>query len=281
MTSIAKAHAYGNDFLFIPHAQAEGVDPAALARATCARHTGLGGDGLILYTVAPDGAARMTLYNADGSPSELSGNGLRCLAALVLHQRLAAGSGEPLDEVRVETDAGWKTLRLASHGRGRYTFRAAMGPPTNVVEETIDVAGEKLQVTILGMGNPQCVALVPALPDESRFHRLGPALATHRRFAAGTNVEFAVVEAPDRVRILIWERGVGPTWASGTGACASAVAAAAHGGAARDVEVIAPGGSQRVEWLDDGVYLTGWAEVVFDGYWLPRLDLPAAARDDG
>ena len=90
MLSLAKAHAYGNDFLFIPHEQAEGLDLASLARQTCARHTGVGGDGLILYAIAPDGSARMTLYNADGSPSELSGNGLRCLAALVLHQREAA-----------------------------------------------------------------------------------------------------------------------------------------------------------------------------------------------
>ena len=102
-----------------------------------------------------------------------------------------------------------------------------------------------------------------------RFNRLGPALSTHKRFPHGTNVEFAVVEAPNRVRILIWERGVGPTHASGTGACASAIAAIAHGGAARDIEVIAPGGTQRVEWRDDGIYLTGWAEVVFDGHWVP------------
>jgi diaminopimelate epimerase len=118
------------------------------------------------------------------------------------------------------------------------------------------------------MGNPQCVVLVDRLPEAERFNRLGPALATHPRFAEGTNVEFACVEAPDRVRIRIWERGVGPTHASGTGACASAVAAAFHGGAARDVDVIAPGGAQRVEWREEGVYLTGWAEVVFDGLWL-------------
>ena len=87
MIPIAKAHAYGNDFLFVPHDQVEGFDAHDLARRVCARHTGLGADGLILYTVAPDATARMTLYNADGSPSELSGNGLRCLAALVLHLR--------------------------------------------------------------------------------------------------------------------------------------------------------------------------------------------------
>jgi diaminopimelate epimerase len=278
MLSLAKAHALGNDFLFIPHDQAEGLDPQALARQTCARHTGVGGDGLILYTVAPDGTARMTLFNADGSPSELSGNGLRCLAALVLHLRSTREGARPLTQVRVETDAGWKVLALVSRSGGRYTFRAAMGQPTDVREETLEVNGESLRVTTLGMGNPQCVVLVDELPDAARFHRLGPALATHARFAAGTNVEFARIEAPDRVRILIWERGVGPTTASGTGACASAVTAIAHGGAARDVSVIAPGGTQRVEWRDDGIYLTGWAEVVFEGKWLPRPDAPPIPR---
>jgi diaminopimelate epimerase len=267
MLSLAKAHAYGNDFLFIPAEQAEGRDTAALAREVCARHTGIGGDGLILYSAAPDGTARMRLLNADGSPSELSGNGLRCLAALVLYQRTEAGAA-PLTEVRVDTDAGWKRLQVLGHQNGRFTFRAAMGPPSDVHEETLEAGGESLRVTVLGMGNPQCVTLVDRLPDTERFNRLGPALATHPRFAAGTNVEFARVEAQDRVRILIWERGVGPTHASGTGACASAVAAAAHGGAARDVDVIAPGGVQRVEWREEGVYLTGWAEVVFDGLWL-------------
>ena len=87
-------------------------------------------------------------------------------------------------------------------------------------------------------------------------------------FPARTNVEFAQVESPDVVRILIWERGVGPTESSGTGSCASLIAASAFGGAARDAHVIAPGGAQRVEWRDDGVYLTGWAEVLFDGVWV-------------
>jgi diaminopimelate epimerase len=267
MLSVAKAHAYGNDFLFVPAEQAEGLKLDELSRRLCNRHSGVGGDGVIFYTIAPDGTAQMKLINTDGSPSELSGNGLRCLAALVLFRREQARLA-PINEVRVDTQAGWKTLSLISREGGRYTFRAAMGLPERLQEETIEAAGETLKVTTLAIGNPQCVALMTALPDQMRFHRLGPALSTHRRFAEGTNVEFAVVEAPDRVRILIWERGVGPTHASGTGACASAIAAIAHGGAARDVQVVAPGGTQRVEWRDDGVFLTGWAEVVFDGHWV-------------
>ena len=268
MLAVAKAHAFGNDFLIVPAEQAEGLKLDELSRRLCHRHAGLGGDGVIYYTTAPDGSARMKLINTDGSPSELSGNGLRCLAALVLHQRGSAGL-KPVTEVRVDTDAGWKTLALVSRQGAKYTFRAAMGAPERVTEERIDAAGESLTVTTLAIGNPQCVALMKELPDQPRFYRLGPALATHPRFTAGTNVEFAVVESKTRVRILIWERGVGPTLASGTGACASAIAAIAHGGAERDVEVIAPGGSQRVEWRDDGIYLTGWAEIVFEGRWVP------------
>lgn len=264
---LAKAHAYGNDFLFVPHENAEGLSPRELARAMCARHTGIGADGLILYTVAADGTARMTLVNADGSPSELSGNGLRCLAALVVHQRRAARA-DPITEVTVDTDAGWKSLRLVAHRDTRYTFRAAMGAPTDVSQEELEVGTEQLVVTTLRMGNPQCVALVDRLPDAATFARLGPALATHRRFINGTNVEFARMDGERAVEILIWERGVGPTTASGTGACAAAVAAIAYGGASRDLDVTSPGGTQRVEWREDGVYLTGWAEVVFEGTWL-------------
>ncbi|MDH4066984.1 MAG: diaminopimelate epimerase [Acidobacteriota bacterium] len=265
---LTKAHAYGNDFLFVPADEVDGQPLDDLSRRLCERQTGVGGDGVIYYTVLSDGSARMRLVNADGSPSELSGNGLRCLAALILHER--EGEGEPISTLHVDTDAGWKRLTLSGHAGTRYTFRAAMGPPEHVTQETLDVAGERLPVVIMTMANPQCVALVHELPDRARFERLGPALSTHPRFSAGTNVEFAVVEAPDRVRILIWERGVGPTHASGTGACAAAVAAVVAGGAGRDIAVEAPGGTQRVEWRDDGVYLTGWAEVLFEGQWVKR-----------
>jgi len=97
---------------------------------------------------------------------------------------------------------------------------------------------------------------------------IGSALAVHPRFPEGTNVELAAVETPNRVRILIWERGVGPTESSGTGSCAAAVAAISFGNAARDVEIVAPGGAQRVEWDEDGLFLTGWAEIVAQCEWL-------------
>jgi diaminopimelate epimerase len=166
--------------------------------------------------------------------------------------------------VEVETAAGLRRLSLESRDRARYVFAADMGAPTDMGEEIIEAAGERLTVSVLSIGNPHCVILGP-LPDDERFLRLGRAIEGHSRFPDGTNVEFAWIERPDRVRIRIWERGVGLTESSGTGSCAAAVAAAAHGGAHRRVEVVAPGGAQIVEWKPDGVVLTGWVEIICDG----------------
>jgi diaminopimelate epimerase len=266
--SVVKAHAYGNDFLLVPDnptLRVTGfVDDSALARRLCDRHQGIGADGLILYGFGTGGAS-MRLFNADGSPSELSGNGVRCLAAAVARrQSLSSGT-----TIVIQTDAGSKRLDLLSCDATRYTFRAALGQPEDIRQVAIPTRSETVTATVLRMGNPQCVVLGP-LPEAARFHQLGPSLSTHSMFPAGTNVEFAHVETPDRVRILIWERGVGPTTSSGTGACASAVAAAAHGGASREADIVAPGGTQRVEWRADGVYLTGWAEIVLEGEWLTQ-----------
>jgi diaminopimelate epimerase len=261
---VVKSHAYGNDFVLVPLAAVSGEVPV-LARALCDRHRGVGADGLILHEIRKDHAS-MLLWNADGSPSELSGNGLRCLAALVARLGRFDPAGGQVPVLTVDTSAGQKTLELLERDGPRYRFRAAMGRPENVRLVDIDVAGEQLQAVILSIGNPQCVVLGP-LPGEKRFRALGSALATHPMFEAGTNVEFAQVETPERIKILIWERGVGPTSSSGTGSSAAAVAATAFGGAARALDVVTPGGTQQVEWTDDGIVLTGWAELVFEGHW--------------
>ncbi len=203
----------------------------------------------------------MRLFNADGSYSELSGNGARCLAAwIVQHRNLPAGSG-----VTIDTDAGAKVLTLLDSAGARYQFRAAMGSPEELRQERLEVAGQTVTAVVLRVGNPQCVVLGPA--TDERLHTIAAGLAVHPFFPAGTNVELATVEGPGRVRVLIWERGVGPTEASGTGACAAAVAAAAFGGAERSTDVVSPGGTQRVEWIGDEIWLTGWAEIIATGEW--------------
>jgi len=258
---VCKGHAYGNDFLLAPESDVRGRDLEALARAMCSRHEGIGADGLMIYSFGPS-AMSMRLYNADGSASEVSGNGIRCLAALAVRERPGT------TEVTIETPAGVKVLELRGVDGTQLTFRAAMGTPSDLRKITLHVAGEHLDAVALSVGNPQCVLLEDLL-SEGRLHKLGRAIEHHPQFPNRTNVSFVKVETPQRVRILIWERGVGPTTASGTGACGAAVAAARYGGAARDVEVISPGGSQRVEWReDDRIYLTGWAKLVFEGIWM-------------
>jgi diaminopimelate epimerase len=230
----------------------------------CDRHAGIGADGLITYSALTDGM-RMRLFNADGSASEVSGNGVRCLAALAVREHPQATT------VTIETLAGPKVLELTDREGTRLTFRAFMGPPQDIQRLGLKISDETIDVIALSVGNPQCVRLVATLQD-SELHRLGPLLERHPAFPNRTNVSFVQVQAPDRLNILIWERGVGPTMASGTGACGAAVAAASYGGAARDVLVTSPGGTQRVEWLRDGIYLTGKAELTLDGTWLAVSD---------
>ena len=256
---VVKAHAYGNDFLLVQEQDVPpDADRAQLARDLCERHRGVGADGLITYADGPRGA-RMQLLNADGSYSEVSGNGVRCLGAWLARLRdLRVGQS-----VDVETDAGIKTLELLDVSGRRVTFRASMGHPEQIARRTIDVDGTPVDAVTLRVGNPQCVVLGEV--TEARLHGIASRLAVHPAFPEGTNVELATVEPPNVVRILIWERGVGPTEASGTGACAAAVAAMSYADAPRDVQVASPGGVQRVEWRAAGLFLTGWAEVIIAG----------------
>jgi solute carrier family 13 (sodium-dependent dicarboxylate transporter), member 2/3/5 len=202
---VVKAHAYGNDFLLVEEGEVPaGVDRPGLARRICDRHRGIGADGLMIYrvsTAAPgQPRATMRLLNADGSRSEVSGNGVRCLAVLMVMRSQA-------NQVAIDTEAGEKRLSLVGRDARRYTFRAAMGLPTELGRQTLDVMGRPLDVVTLRVGNPQCVVLGPA--TDERLHGIARALATHPAFPEGTNVELADVERPDLVRIRIWERGVG------------------------------------------------------------------------
>jgi diaminopimelate epimerase len=265
MIKFVKAHAYGNDFLYVRQAEVPGAVLDRLARGMCDRHHGIGADGLVVYDDTP-GRVAMQLFNADGGRAEVSGNGVRALAALLLE-----GHTQPDAEITIRTGAGPKPLRRTGRDGMRQTFRASMGLPADVRKlMPLEVCGETVQPVVVNVGNPHCVILGP-LPSDDRFRRLGAALETNALFTDRTNVEFAEVEAADRVRILIWERGAGATQSSGTGSCAALVAAASFGGASHSADVVAPGGSQRVEWAADGVYLTGWAEIICEGIWRGQI----------
>lgn len=254
--ALVKAQAFGNDFLLMDADRAVGIsDIAAFARRVCDRHRGAGADGLMLVDDTLDGADTR-LWNADGSRAEVSGNGVRCAAAWLADRRRLPPGGVLI----IGTAAGPRRLTLLDRQGLRQTFRAEMGVPTDLCEETIDVNGTPVPCVTLRVGNPQCIVLGHATTE--RLNSIASVLAVHPRFPEGTNVELVDIVTPHHVKILIWERGVGPTEASGTGACASAVAAAFAGGAARDVMVESPGGTQHVEWTPETIWLTGWAELV-------------------
>lgn len=161
---LVKAHAFGNDFLLMDAASTAGItDMPALARQVCDRHRGIGGDGLMLVEATPTGA-ETRLWNADGSRAEISGNGVRCAAAWMAHQRQSVVG----DTIVIGTVAGPRRLTLLGQDDGRVTFRAEMGPPDRLREETIDVDGRPVQCVVLNVGNPQCVVLGPA--TETRLH---------------------------------------------------------------------------------------------------------------
>jgi len=255
----AKTEAHGNDFLLVPES---GVDPEALesvARSICDRLHGVGADGLILYRGA-EGDFSMTLYNSDGSPAEISGNGMRCLAAYLVYRGHTSR-----DLVEISTGAGRLSLSLLERAETRFRFRANMGAPRDLVKENLQADGETFQATTLSLGNPHCV-LFPRAFDLAELRRLGPCLEMHPRFPRKTNVELVEVLSPSDIRMGIWERGVGETASSGTGSSASAVASIWNGLATSPVRVHCPGGVMTVAWEEGGdVFLTGEASIVAEG----------------
>jgi diaminopimelate epimerase len=273
---LAKAHGLGNDFLLVDARDAP-PEPASWARRLADRHRGVGADGVLLFEVVA-GGVRMRLLNADGSDGDVSGNGVRCLAAyLHLGGRLPARhvvltppgprpvEVTPLDahRARVSSDLGPAILASAE-------VPAALDPPRpRVVDHALAVGGETVRVTATSLGNPHCALFLDRPADDALVARLGPALETHPFFPRRTNVEFVTVVSRRELRVRFWERGVGPTAASGTGGASAVVAAVLLGLVDRGVRVVCDGGSLEVDWPEGGhVHQTGEVEVVFEGEWL-------------
>lgn len=271
-----KMHGAGNDYVYVDlFDQPMPDDPAELAIAVSDRHRGVGGDGLILIGPSDVAEARMRMWNADGSPGEMCGNGLRSVGKY-LYDR---GRVEQTKFV-VETAAGLRGVVIEeSNGRtGQVTVD--MGRPVLVASEiptslpgepplevSLAVGEESLIVSALSMGNPHCVLFEKVLTDE-RIARLGPAIENHPAFPNRTNVEFTRVLSPAEIQLRVWERGSGETQACGTGACAAVVAGCLTGRLDRRVACQLPGGTLTVHWDEsDIVHLSGPAVEVFSGEW--------------
>jgi diaminopimelate epimerase len=258
VTSLAfeKWEGTGNDFLLVE--ADDGALSASKIRALCDRHFGVGGDGVLLVAKpsAKGAAARMIVQNADGSRPEMCGNGLRCVAAYVLAKR-----GGSAGSIVIETDAG---LRGCEVDGERVTID--MGTGVRLGEITVRVGEEKVALSRVSMGNPHAITF-EAL-GEGALERLARPIAIDPAFPDGTNVELCRVAKDGSIDVLVWERGVGPTLACGTGACAVAVEACARGlaGYGSPITVRLPGGALLVTVTKElRVRMEGPARRVFSG----------------
>jgi diaminopimelate epimerase len=249
-----KAHACGNDFLLIEGKYAS-KDLKAFTVKICDRHRGIGADGVEWIFSDPQADARARLFNADGSEAEISGNGTRCVAAYLV-------SKARQEKLTIRTGAGIKTCTLISEKGNQFEFETAMGEPRVGEPFTLKLAfGEQVGLPI-SMGNPHFVLFVEEFAPGWRAE--ASEIERHHDFKFGTNVELVRIVNKREIDIRIFERGVGETQSSGTGSCASAVAAIASGRAQSPVLVQAPGGAQTVRWEGE-VFLTGPAEIVCRG----------------
>jgi diaminopimelate epimerase len=255
-----KASACGNDFLIVflvddgRHAPA---DLSAISRRMCDRHNGIGADGVEWLFPDPQADVRARLINADGSEAEVSGNGTRCVAAEIC-------SRENKTDVAIATGAGVKKCRLISRqaNTNTFVFEADMGEPQIGEQSEIETTVGRTLGMQVSMGNPHFVIFVDQF--NHAWQQQAEQIGKQPHFPQGTNVEYVVVRNAGEIEIRLFERGVGETQSSGTGSCASAVAAIATGRAKSPVTVIAPGGPQTVRW-ENQVYLQGPATLVCSG----------------
>jgi diaminopimelate epimerase len=249
-----KANACGNDFLIVDGLYVP-TDIANFSRRICDRHYGVGADGVEWLFPAEDADVQARLFNSDGSEAEISGNGTRCVAAQLC-------SEQAKETFAIRTGAGVKICVLMSRNESSYEFETAMGEPQIGDASPVKLAFSELRGIPVSMGNPHFVVFVEEFgPD---WQSEAAEIARQHAFAQGVNVELAIVKDKSNVEVRFFERGVGETQSSGTGSCASAVAAIAIKRAHSPVRVHAPGGVQTVRWEGE-VFLRGPSQLVCRG----------------
>lgn len=273
----SKMQGLGNDFVVFDGRGGVPFSVPDFARTACDRHFGIGADGVVVLDVSSRADFRMFYFNADGSRA-VCGNGLRCLARFLFSRGIVESNRQWVD---IETDRG--ISRVVSD-EGKAVFRVDMGipcfegksipvaEPGEHIGRMLRLGGQSYVITAVGMGNPHCVLFVSEEEDLS-VEQLGPLFERHSFFPERTNVEFASVLSGDRLRMRVWERGVGETLACATGASAVAAAAVREGRAGRELSIEVKGGVFEICWNeDDGhIYLSGEAEEVFRGTVDPLL----------
>ena len=277
MLKFTKMHGIGNDYIYI-NAMAEQVDdPSALAKKLSDRRFSIGGDGVILICESDVADAKMRMFNADGSEGKMCGNGVRCVGKYVYDNLL---DDKTRDTITIETLSGIKTLKITAVDGKAELLKVDMGKAElkaenipviydgadTVINKPLTVDGKERFVTCVSMGNPHCVTFLDDV-DTLELEKIGPSFENHVAFPERINTEFVKVIDDRTLKMRVWERGSGETWACGTGACATVVAACENGYCKKgeDITVHLRGGDLIINYTDERVLMTGPATKVFDG----------------
>lgn len=270
----SKMHGLGNDFVIINNFEEIITNPEEFAIKACNRNFGIGADGLVLIEPSDKADLEVRIFNPDGTESESCGNAIRCVAKYVYTRGIFG------EVIKIDSLAGIIVPQIILNKDKITGIRVDMGeprlerkeipmlgPPGRVISEPLKVIDEEFKITALSMGNPHCVVYVDDIYDID-LEKYGPEIEHHEVFPVKTNVEFVQVLNENEVNMLVWERGVGPTMSSGTGACAVAVAGVLNNKHARKIRVNLTGGTLDIHWSkeDNRVYKTGTVQEVFEGY---------------
>ncbi len=277
MLKFTKMHGIGNDYIYINAIEQKIDDPNALALRLSDRRFSIGGDGVILICESDVADAKMRMFNADGSEGKMCGNGVRCVGKYVYDNLLA---DKTRDTITIETLSGIKTLKITAVDGKAELLEVDMGKAElnapdipviyageeKVIAKPLSVNGAEHIVTCVSMGNPHCVTFVDDV-DGLDLEKIGPHFENHEAFPERINTEFVKVIDEKTLQMRVWERGSGETWACGTGACATVVAAVENGYCKKgeDVTVHLRGGDLIINYTDERVLMTGPATKVFDG----------------
>lgn len=273
-TKFTKMHGCGNDLIYFDGTKIQ--NPEILAVKLSDRHKSIGGDGIVLILPSSVADAKMRMFNADGSEGLMCGNSIRCVGKYMYDQ----GIVDRL-HITIETSSGVKNLELIYDKQKEEVIAAKvdMGPaeispdkiPVNlsgamVVARPVNLVGNTYEITCVSMGNPHAIIFTTDL-EHTNVQAVGQAFEESDLFPEGVNVGITQIDSRNRLQMKVWERGTGKTMASGTGACAAAVAAVLMGYADKDtnIDVVVDGGTLTVEYTDSTVYMTGDCITIYEG----------------
>lgn len=272
--NFTKMHGCGNDYIYVNAIEQNVQNPEELSLRLSDRHTGIGGDGMILICPSDKADFRMRMFNADGSEGKMCGNGVRCIAKFVYEKGLT-----DKEEITLETLGGIKTLKLSVKDKKVNMVTVDMGSPVlegklipvnidrnPVVAQKIKVLDREFEMTCVSMGNPHAVVLVDSVKDFP-IETYGPAFEYHPLFPERVNTEFVEIIDEDTIAMRVWERGSNETLACGTGACACVVALNLLMKGSESMKVRLLGGELLINYKkeDNTVFMTGPASIVFEG----------------